>query len=81
MEATRKALIKKRYYALSPPHRTQVDRWIQHVKMTFYDNGRPYHTTLQPPSNIPRLSARSMFELLYLTMEEDQTSSPPHTPP
>jgi hypothetical protein len=81
MDAHRLSQIQERYRTLSAFHRAQVERWIQDAKMTFYDHGRPYGTRLQPPSGIPRLSARSMFELLYLAMDKDQTRSPPHTPP
>jgi hypothetical protein len=80
MDAHRRMQIKTRYHELSLNHRALIDDWIQRAKMTFYDHGRPYHTTLRPPSGIPRMSARSMFELLYLAMDEDQTSSPPQTP-
>lgn len=80
LERTEYERAKKVYRRLSPENQTQIDHWIRVVKETFYDYGRPYYTHLQCPS-IRGISQRSIFSLLYIAMDYDQVSSPPHTPP
>ena len=74
------ARAKRLYRTLDANGKSEIDAWIQRAKVGFYDTGRPYHTAVPCPV-IRGISQRTMFALLYVAMDYDQRTSPPHTPP